>query len=813
MKKIASLLIVCIVFSLFCVVAMADNPSSYVDNDIFNGTRFRDGECADPWVTYHDGYYYATRTGATQVPVYKAATLEGLFKVPTNNSIVYNSALDSTVTTLFGSGATINGTWSPEVHYFSEEDFPESSGWYMYLALRQNYDDPTGESSRIRMVVLKSTGDDATDTFGHPVSLTENKSEPLRDSDGSIHDTWGCGQTILRITEGEYAGIYAMWVEENGRGTADFYQIIRIAKLKTPWQLDSDVCTITTPTQDWEMSGKRVSSTKYLPNVVEGATPVYGKNGEIFLVYSGSGYWTGGNYALGQLTWTGGDPLDQNSWVKLPVENGNPIFDAKNTGYTSGAGHSCFIQDKDGNGFAVYHVYFTSHGDAGTKRRACIEPYYIDYTEPNGTGYGVVHIGANDNGMPADWYNTVVKVTSHSGEYLSKPSASGDYYSAYGTELVMQDDLVSNATEAGRDAGFIIYRKALGEDFYSYYDTTSDTVYNDEDVEEGGVYSYRIYSYREEEISPSYAEVNVTILSAPTLSVLGDRVKITITCDCTGISVFRDGEWAESFNGNFSAGGSITWPDSGFTPGATHTYTAVAMLDESISEMSNKVKITYLAPAPEIREGSISCSSLEILIDNQTTAAYDYFNIFFGEESLSKIGETNTLSYTVDNLAVGTTYYYAVAGVANGTMGSLSEVYEYTPMHSYDFYFESKEPTCTEYGYEEYFACEGGDVMGEKVTVEPTGHSYVLTEPEIPATKETEGKTAVYTCSACNDSYGGEVIPTIGSGDINNDGTLSVLDVILALRNDIYTPDADMNGNGKIDLLDVLILIKAILNS
>ncbi|MBR5538323.1 MAG: hypothetical protein IKU61_00340 [Clostridia bacterium] len=821
MKKIVALLIS---LSIFVLLTVAVGAAVLTHNTIFRIST------ADPWVisgaasgnpTYSNWYYH-TKTGTSRVAVIPTKDLNNYYDgsngYGTDSHIHYDSASDPTVTELFGSGATIDGTWSPEIHYFSEEDFPGHSGWYMYVALRQDYDDPTGESSRIRMVVLKSPAASAAPSgkdYVHPISEDANHSQPLLDMNGNNYVEWGCGQTILRIKEGEYAGIYAMWVSEQNRGTADFFQTISIAKLISPWQFDSKIGTVTRPTQEWEMSGKKLSSTKYLPDVVEGATPIYGKNGEIFIIYCGSGYWTGGNYALGQLTWNGGDPLLESSWEKLDEnENKNPIFDAaRDTNNLAGAGHASFINDKDGNGFAVYHAYpygtwtdkKDNDGDGNKtekytgfkyERYAFIEPYYIDYNT------GIVHIGLDNDRSPAD-YKTATVDFNTVGTYLTMPSTSGSYCTD-GIQLVMQDSLAD---------GFSIYRKASYEDYYTHIATTTDTVYLDKDVEEGETYSYRIYSYREEEISPSCAEVEVTILSAPVLDTLDTTLEISLTCFCDSVSVFRDGEWAKSFNGDFAPGSSIDWEDSGFTPGATHTYTAMVFLEGSSSELSNEVEITYTTPAPEIMEGSTSCTSLEILIDNQTTADYDYFNVYFGEECLNKIGETSALSYTVDNLTPYATYYYAVAGVADGVEGELSEVHEYVPTHLYDNYSEGKEPTCTEDGYEEYFSCVCGKVMDEIVTLPSKGHSYELTEEMIPATEETEGKTAVYTCTGCGDSYGGDVISTIGNGDVNGDGVLSLIDIVLVLKTGTYLSEADLNGNGKMELLDILLLIKAILNS
>ena len=51
-------------------------------------------------------------------------------------------------------------------------------------------------------------------------------------------------------------------------------------------------------------------------------------------------------------------------------------------------------------------------------------------------------------------------------------------------------------------------------------------------------------------------------------------------------------------------------------------------------------------------------------------------------------------------------------------------------------------------------------------------------------------------------------------GDCNDDGTLSIVDVLLVLRyilNEETFPYADANGNGKCDLLDALQILRHIL--
>lgn len=855
MKKLAAILTLCIVFSLLCVVAGATTLS--------HNTTFRIST-ADPWVisgsasgnpTYSDWYYH-TKTGTSRVAIIPTKNINNFYDgtngYDTDSHIHYDTAgyidpdtgvegMDPTVYTLFGEGATINGTWSPEIHYFSEEDFPGMSGWYMYVALRQKYEDTTGESSRIRMVVLKSPTASAAPSgkdYVHPVTKEANYSQPLLKDDGSIYNEWACGQTILRIKEGEHAGIYVMWVAEEGRGETGFHQIIRIAKLKSPWQIDGEIGTITTPTQPWEMSGKPAATEKYpdkvLPHVVEGATPIYGKNGEIFIIYCGSGYWTGGNYALGQLTWTGGDPLDQNSWVKLGTDK-NPIFDAKrDTNNLDGAGHASFIQDKDGNGFAIYHAYpygtwidkkdkdkdgNTSEYYDGFKyeRYAFIEPYYIDYNT------GIVHIGLDDDGSPADFTTATVSFNQDTSlDYLTAPTAScNNLYSSLGaTELLMQDSLADS---------FTIYRKASGEDFYSYYDTTTDTVYNDADVAEGGVYSYRIYSYREEEISPDCAEVEVEIpleVAAPSISKtetpIGEiGIKVTAMSDCDTLTVYR----ADTQNGvyeeirakefEFGEGYSITITDSSAEEGNTYYYKAIAQNGKWLSDYSNTLEVFYpitSIPAPSLSSSNQTCT--EVTLNFSGDIEYDSFIIYRGSmiTDLAEYATTSETSYTVTDMKIGQAYVYQVVGIKDDIESDGSAVH-YITLNHFAYEVAAKDATCTEDGYESYSYClKCKETLIEKVIVPAKGHSYAVIEEEIPATETSEGKTAVEKCSVCGDTRGGEVIPQLnpGSGDVNGDGKVTLGDVLLAFKTG--GSEADMDGDGRITLHDILLLIKMILN-
>lgn len=374
----------------------AFNPADY-DAVTTKGTCIRTGT-ADPCLLYNGGTFFLTMTGSTRLGLVMDKDLNSLTTSAhsTTSNIIYDGAKDANVEAMYGKGAKLDGTWSPEIHIITNDDCPGYAGTYLVLALKQKLDD----ARNVRTVVLKSSTGAINGPYVHPVTGVESNTQTLLDKDGKPITFWNIGMSLLRIPSGKYQGLYGTYVDEVGRGTGvkgAFYQRLRIAKLKTPWQLATDLSTITTPTQDWEKKG---SSSTY-PEVVEGGTAVYGDNGEIFLAYCGSGYWS--DYGLGQLTLKreGGDycdPLKSESWIKYDK---NPLFTSAYSNDLRGAGHAFFLKDDAGNRFMVYHAY-DWNGSAKGSRHAYIEPYSIDYSKKTETSPdGVIVFGANGNKMTA----------------------------------------------------------------------------------------------------------------------------------------------------------------------------------------------------------------------------------------------------------------------------------------------------------------------------------------------------------------------------------------------------------------------------
>lgn len=320
---------------------------------------------ADPYMFYYNGYYYYTSTGSTSIVLHKAANIADL-KTSTGYTVLRPT---------YG-----QNLWSPEIHYFSAAEVGEEhAGWYMFIA----FDDGTTANQR-QHVVKALDGDNLIGPWGNPVTGEVNVPLQLINEDDPDfnNEVFVAGTSVIRIG----GKAYLTYVSEVGRGTSDFHQTISISEFENPWTLTGEPTVLVVPEYEWEMGGYGQSSSDpnlWYPKVVEGAAAVYGENGEVYLVYTGSGYWTI-YYALGYMKFLGGDPLVASNWVKNPT----PILSLSDT--INGSGHGSFFTDADGTKWIAYHAYVGR--DTSSGRFAFVEPYYAD---ENGVVIG------NGSGHPA----------------------------------------------------------------------------------------------------------------------------------------------------------------------------------------------------------------------------------------------------------------------------------------------------------------------------------------------------------------------------------------------------------------------------
>ena len=264
---------------------------------------------ADPFVLYHDGYYYGTFTEASQITIYRGTTIETLFK--SEQKKVFEIGGDKEVQ---------GNVWAPEIFYN-----PATDRWYIYACgSKQGW-----EFSTIRMFCLESK---TSDPFGEYEFKGFTDTELLAIDQTMFYDE----------TSGT---LYTAYSEFTGDG-----QVIMLAMMDDPYTISDKRIRISHPFYAWESKGERDDKDS---RVNEG--PIFlEKDGKLCLIYSASGCWSQ-YYCLGLVEFKGEsfgveEVINEKNWEK----NRKPIFSAANKVY--GVGHCSFFNSPDGSEtWIAYH--------------------------------------------------------------------------------------------------------------------------------------------------------------------------------------------------------------------------------------------------------------------------------------------------------------------------------------------------------------------------------------------------------------------------------------------------------------------------
>lgn len=279
------------------------NPGTGGPNSFTNPIRPRG---PDPFMRYYNGFYYlVTTTWNNTITMRRSATLAGISTTP--DTVVFNLS------------SRPNGCcnmWAPEIHLLNG---PSGQRWYLYYTASQNVSNylPTQ-----RIHVLESAGLDPMGPYTFKADLLDPQN----------NNTWELDASILQLNGQLY--LLGTYLE----GTQPLF----IRPMSNPWTASGTRRRLSTPTLSWETVGGAVN---------EGAEVIQ-RNGQTFIVFSAS-HCSTPEYKLGLLTYNGGDPLNQSSWVKSP----NPIFTRNDAGQAFGPGHHSFFKSPDGTqDWIVYHA-------------------------------------------------------------------------------------------------------------------------------------------------------------------------------------------------------------------------------------------------------------------------------------------------------------------------------------------------------------------------------------------------------------------------------------------------------------------------
>ncbi|WP_231390045.1 family 43 glycosylhydrolase [Sphingobacterium pedocola] len=275
----------------------------------------------DPWVIQKNGIYYYTYTQGSKLVILETKKLSELA-----------SSQRYDVWTPPGGQMYSKNLWAPELHEIDGK-------WYFYFAA----DD--GTNANHRMYVVENSS---------PTPIEGNWEFKGKISDPT--DMWAIDGTVLQH-EGQ---MYMIWSGGNA-GAAP--QNLYIAKMSNPWTISGEKVMISQPDFAWEKNGSAIN---------EGPQVLINPQGRVYIVYSGSGYWSDG-YCLGELALRdGGDPMNPAHWKKKV----HPVFAVRSESSAFGPGHNGFFKSPDGTeDWIIYHARSVANQGASGGRNPRIQRF------------------------------------------------------------------------------------------------------------------------------------------------------------------------------------------------------------------------------------------------------------------------------------------------------------------------------------------------------------------------------------------------------------------------------------------------------
>lgn len=331
------------------------------DNNTFQSHFINLG--GDPWVTYHDGWYYYMYTG-NGFYVSKSRELE---RANSNPVSVFKMA-DLVDGVNF---AIVKELWAPELHFID-------GYWYIYFTAydgeetsKETSSGVTGTAKNHRMYVLKSDTADAQGSYTFMGQLNELQSDYANDSafDSTIYKPghWAIDQTVLKWGGKLYA-VWSGWPSYTSVG-----QRLYIAEMENPYTISSERVEISRPEFAYE-------TYSMIPAVNEGPQALISPDEKTLNIAFSVNRFDDPHYSLGLLTLKeGGDPMNADDWIKTS----EPVFETSLKNSTYSVGHCSFVPSPDkSESFMVYHARRGEDTDANPREIRVQQFYWNDDGTP-----------------------------------------------------------------------------------------------------------------------------------------------------------------------------------------------------------------------------------------------------------------------------------------------------------------------------------------------------------------------------------------------------------------------------------------------
>lgn len=280
---------------------------------------------ADPWLRFHDGFFYLSVSSGDQIEIRCAPTLAGLSRA--QPQIVWRD----------DDPARCRQMWAPEFHRL---DGPNGARWYLYYCAA-----PADPDARVnhRLFVLESQSETPLGPYRFCGELDVSCGDHF----------WAIDASVFALDDGH---LFLLWAGAPGHR-------LFIAPLDNPWTLGG-------PRVNLEASGFGDKWLREGPVVLR-------RNGRLWLFYSAFDAQCA-DYKVG-LIWAEetDDLLDPRSWVQHP----EPVLARCDERGVWGPGHNGFFQSPDGReDWIVYHAK-TSAEFGFSNRAPCAQK--ISWTPDN----------------------------------------------------------------------------------------------------------------------------------------------------------------------------------------------------------------------------------------------------------------------------------------------------------------------------------------------------------------------------------------------------------------------------------------------
>jgi GH43 family beta-xylosidase len=287
----------------------------------------------DPFLFFHDGWYYLTFSAQTETVLCRSRTIAG-----------FSAAETKTIWKPDMNRENSKDIWAPEIHFI------ENKWWIYYAATR-------GRPEERRSFVLEHSGG--------------NLWEGTWREKGKIFatpDRWAIDGTVLQINGSCYF-VWSGWEGEDCRA-----QNLYTAKMASPWALEGTRVLISKPEYEWECHPRYGEN---VPAVNEGPAVLY-TDRYVNIVYSASHY-TSPCYCLGLLRLENGkDPLVPGNWHK----SNKPLFLGDREKGIYSPGHNSFFISPDGKErWFTYHAFLKPPPFGDMPRCAFAVPFTLDGDE------------------------------------------------------------------------------------------------------------------------------------------------------------------------------------------------------------------------------------------------------------------------------------------------------------------------------------------------------------------------------------------------------------------------------------------------